>query len=140
MSGILSKWVVVQEHAVTPSDLDADGAVRPEILAGWLDAARTAYLDRCATLTELGKDAEWDFRTTAPAALPSDTDEIVVVTATAAEVQPAAITLSLRARSDRHVANARCTVRLLNGSEAIELGKGVRDELIALEHAAEHYN
>ena len=140
MSGILSKWVVLQEHTVAPSDLDTDGAVRADVVSAWLDAARSAYLDRCPRLRDLGRDAEWDFRTVGATPWAGAPDD-VAVTATAAEVQPAAITLSLRVRSDHRVVNARCVIRLLNGDgEAIGLGSGVRDELIALEHAAEHYN
>lgn len=140
MSGILSKWVVLQEHAVAPSDLDDAGTVRADVVSAWLDAARTAYLDRCPRLRDRGKNAEWDIRTASAAPLTGSPDD-VAVTATAAEVQPAAVTLSLRVRSADRVVNARSTIRLLNGDgEAVELGKGVRDELIALEHAAEHYN
>jgi acyl-CoA thioesterase FadM len=140
MSGILSKWVVLQEHAVAPSDLDDAGVVRADVVTAWLDAARTAYLDRCPSLAELGKNAEWNIRTVGPAPVSGSPDD-VAVSATVAEVKPAAITLSSRIRTADRVADARSTIRLLDGGgNAIELGNEVRDELIALEHAAEHYN
>jgi acyl-CoA thioesterase FadM len=140
MSGIVSKWAVLHEHPVTPSDLDDTGTVRTDVVTTWLDAVRTAYLDRCPRLAELGRNADWDVRTVGPAAVTGSPDG-VAVSATAAEVRPAAVTLSLRIRSADRTVDARSTIRLLDAEgNAIELGNEVRDELIALEHAAEHYN
>jgi hypothetical protein len=140
MSGILSRWVVLQEHTVAPSDVDDAGAFRAEVVAGWLDAARAAYLERCPLLGDLGKDADWDVRTVGPAPIEPSDGAGVAVSATAAEIQPTIITLSLRVRIFDRAVNARSTIRLLKNGEVVELGKGVRDELIALEHAAEEYN
>lgn len=140
MSGILSKWVILQEHAVAPSDLDDAGVVRADVVDAWLDAARTAYLDRCPRLAERGTSAEWAISTSGPAPLTGAPDG-VAVSATASEAKPAAIRLAMRIRSADRTVDARSTIRLLNADgTAIELGTGVRDELIALEHAAEHYN
>jgi hypothetical protein len=140
MSGIHTKWLVLQEHTVAPSDVDEVGAVRAEIVDGWLDAARKAYLAQCPLLTALIGTGALDIRTVGPAPL-YDALDGVAVSATAAEVQPAAVTISLRIRGADSVVNARSVLRVLGpDGQAIELGKAIRDELIALEHSAAHYN
>jgi hypothetical protein len=62
-----------------------------------------------------------------------------VVTATAAELRPTSFTISVRLRpidGDQEVPrNAAWVVSL-----PAELGTDIRDELIALEHAAQHFN
>src|SRR5262245_42785811 len=50
MSGIVSRWPVLQRHAVDSTDLDANGAVRTEVALGWIAAACDAYLERCTVL------------------------------------------------------------------------------------------
>jgi hypothetical protein len=51
------------------------------------------------------------------------------------------MTISLRIRGADSVVNARSVLKVLGpDGQAIELGKAVRDELIALEHSAAHYN
>jgi acyl-CoA thioesterase FadM len=134
---VLTKWLIYREYAVSPADLDASGEVLPAVVAGWLDDVRTDYLARCPLLTSLGTV---DVRTVGPARVVDALDG-VAVTATAAEVQPSAVTLSLRIRTADRTFDARSVVRVLDGDgQAVEFGKGVRDELIALEHSATHYN
>lgn len=145
MSRILSKWVVLEEHAVEESDRDADGVVTDEAVERWLAGARQAYLDRCERLYQPG--LELRSRLGAPA--PGERlgrPESVVVSATAAEVRPASFSISVRVRpidgEHEMPLNATWTVTLVDPAtgEARELGSDVRDELIALEHGAEHYN
>ncbi|HTD49742.1 MAG TPA: hypothetical protein VK771_04035, partial [Acidimicrobiia bacterium] len=71
----------------------------------------------------------------------------VVVTAGVTEFYPTSFTIAVRVRSyGRHdddvVANVRCVVDLEDPAtgEVCQLGDAVRDELIALEHAARHTN
>ena len=134
---MLTKWLIYREYAVSPADLDASGAVSPSVVAAWLDEVRGDYLARCPLLSALGTV---DVRTAGPAPVVDALDG-VAVSATAAEVQPAAVTLSLRVRTADRTFDARSVLRVLGADgQAVELGKGVRDELIALEHSATHYN
>jgi len=70
----------------------------------------------------------------------------VVVTAGVREVWPSSFAMAVRLRAvggDRDLAvNATCILRLVDPTtgEPRELGAEVRDELIALEHSAEHFN
>src|SRR5215216_4099579 len=50
MSGIMTRWPVLQAHAVTEHDLDAEGTISDDTVQRWVAAARLAYLDRCAVL------------------------------------------------------------------------------------------
>jgi acyl-CoA thioesterase FadM len=145
----VSRWPVLQEHPVTSSDLDADGVVRDESVARWVAAARSAYLDRCAALRRLreGSGLELQDRT---AGLPTGASlgrpAAVVVTAGVREVWPSSFAIAVRLRplgGDRDIAvNTTCVMRLVDpaSGEPRELGDEVRDELVALEHAAEHFN
>jgi hypothetical protein len=148
MSGILSKWSVLEERIASPEDLDTRGAVRTDVIDGWIDDACQAYLAQCAVLGEIREQnalaLQCDHPEIAPESL-SGRPTAVVVSATATEVWPDAFAISVRIRprdgdSDQAV-NVVCEVRLLDAAGApVELGTAVRDELIALEHAAPHYN
>jgi acyl-CoA thioesterase FadM len=148
MSGIMTRWPVLQEHAVTESDLDAEGTISDETVQRWVSAALLAYLDRCTVLR--AQERSGLVRSHRPGALPRGallgrpTD--VVVTASATEVRPTSFTISVRLRpggGDREIpVNATCVIGLedqLTG-EARELGTEIRDELIAIEHSATHFN
>jgi len=148
MSGIMTRWPVLQEHAVTESDLDAEGTISDETVQRWVTAAQLAYLDRCPVLRE--REQSGLVLRHRPCALPRGallgrpTD--VVVTASATEVRLTSFTISVRLRpggGDRELpVNATCVIDLedeLTG-EARELGTEIRDELIALEHSAMHLN
>jgi hypothetical protein len=149
VSGFASRWVVLQRHDVGPGDFDADGVVRAEVVDGWLAAARTAYLDKCVVLQSLRDQVGGELQ--ASVTQPPARDRIgaptaVLVTAGATELLPDAITIAFRIRplsgeGDDGI-NAACSVSLVDpdADQACELGNDVRDELIALEHAAEHVN
>jgi acyl-CoA thioesterase FadM len=70
----------------------------------------------------------------------------VIVTASTTEVRPSSFTIAVRIRplgGDHDVAaNVSCVVHLEDRAtgNAYELGKDIRDELIALEHSARHFN
>lgn len=143
MGGIMSKWVVLQEHPL------AGGAVSDETVQRWVAAARQAYLDQCQMLHETARAAGLVVRhrdATLPPGGSLGYPAQVVVTATASEVRPSSFTIAVRLRpigGDREMpANASCVIRLEEPATgaARELGTPVRDELIALEHSAQHYN
>jgi acyl-CoA thioesterase FadM len=139
----MSKWLVLQEYPVS------GGTVGDEAVERWVAAARQAYLDQCPVLHEAARAAGLVVRhrdgALPPGAALGHPAE-VVVTATASEVRPSSFTISVRLRpigGDREVpVNASCVIRLEDPAtgEARELGTPVRDELIALEQSAQHYN
>jgi acyl-CoA thioesterase FadM len=147
-SPFLSRWPVVQEHPVGPADL-VGAVVGDQSVARWVAAARSAYLDRCAALRRRQQEAGLELEVQS-ASLPPGASlgrpGTVVVTAGVRELWPSSFALAVRLRPvdgdrDRAV-NATCVMRLVDpaSGEPRELGDEVRDELIALEHAAEHFN
>ena len=53
MSSFVSRWVVLHRHSVDASDLDAEGVLRDDVLARWIEEARDVYLERCTVFTAL---------------------------------------------------------------------------------------
>jgi acyl-CoA thioesterase FadM len=149
MSGIITKWVVLQSHDVVSGDLDATGVVRDDVVVRWIEAARDAYLDCCSTLRETsgvsGRTVRCDLGAV-PAGAQFEGAASVSVSAGATEVWPDAFTLAIRIRgfgpADDFFCDLMCRVSLVDQEtrEPCELGNDVRDELIALAHAAQHYN
>jgi len=143
MSGFASRWVVLRHEPVAPGDVEDDGTVREIALRRWVDAACDDYLARCHRFGALAADARHAAHRELqlPGSLRSDAAS-VVVSARATEVWPAACKLSVRVRaSSDEVVDAACIVSLRDDTgAAVELGNDVRDELIALEHVAEHFN
>jgi acyl-CoA thioesterase FadM len=148
-SAFVSRWPVLQEHRVTAGDLDADGIVRDERVARWVAGARSAYLDRCAALRRVQQAAGLELQgrvAPLPPGAALGRPAAVVVTAGVREVWPSSFAMAVRLRpvdGDRDGAvDVGCIVRLVDPAtgEPPELGAEVRDELIALEHAAENYN
>jgi len=138
MSRILTKWVVLREY-----EMDGDSAVDDETLQRWMVAARDAYLERCVVLR--GSGLELRYRAGGvPSGGVLGHPRSVVVTASAAEVLPTSFTISVRMRpaDGEHdmPLNATWVVTAYGNDGPTELGKEIRDELIALEHSAEHYN
>ena len=148
VSEISTKWSVVQAHTASAEDLDAHGAVLTEVIDRWIDDACRAYLAQCTVLDEMrARDAlelECRHDAIAPGALAGGPTS-VVVSATATEVWPDAFAISVRIRprdgSSERPLNVASEVRLRDATGTpVALGNEVRDELIALEHAARHYN
>ena len=149
MSGIMTRWLVLQEHPVTEHELDADETISDEAVVRWVTAACAAYLEHCMVLRRVRDESGLVLRQR-PGALPRGallgrpTD--VVVTASASEVRPSSFTISVRLRpggGDRELpVNATCVIRLEDEvtGEVRELGDEIRDELIALEHSARQFN
>ena len=148
VSGISTKWSVVQEQTASAEELDAHGAVLTEVIDRWIDDACRAYLAQCTVLDAMrARDAlelECRHDAIAPGALAGGPTS-VVVSATATEVWPDAFAISVRIRpldgASEQPLNVVCEIRLRDETGTpVALGNGVRDELIALEHAASHYN
>lgn len=149
MNGFLTRWVVLRRQPVTGSDLGQDGVVADAAVRRWVDGAGSAYLERCAVLTRTRDEPGLALRCRA-GALPRGAllghPDSVLVSASASEVRPTSVTISVRLRpigGDVDTAlNATCTIVLENEAtgELCPLGEDVRDELIALEHSAEHIN
>ena len=149
MSSFVSKWVVLQRHAVGADDLDAGGGLRDDVVAGWIDAASSAYLQCCPVLHETAKGCGCVLRREtraipSGAQLGSATE--VNVSAGATEIWPTEFAIEVRLRTygsaDDVAYSASCMVSMVDPStgEAHELGDAVRNELIALAHAARHFN
>jgi len=145
----MTRWVVLQEHPVTPAELDGGGTVSDETVERWVAAARAAYLDRCAVLRQAQERSGFVLAYQCGvlprgALLGRPTD--VAVTASASEVRPDSFRISVRLRpggGDREMPlNASCVISLEDRAtgEARDLGTEIRDELIALEHSARHFN
>ena len=142
MSDIMTKWVVCQQHAV-----DTPGALTDDVVEHWIQEACNAYLDLCTRLHEI-RDVEGLALVTDVGSFVAATlgqpDE-VAVSANATEVLPASFTIGVKLRpfgdQAQAVMNVACVVTLQDMERAArELGTDVRDELIALAHAAQHYN
>jgi acyl-CoA thioesterase FadM len=149
MSSMSTRWSVVQEHDVGPADLDADGHVTLNAVGRWAASARAEYLAQCSILEatrdrsglELQLQNEGRPQTAALAGAAR-----VVVSATATEVFPTSFVIALRIRalgtgSDAPV-NIACAVRIVDPATGVPspIDDAIRDELIALEHAARHFN
>jgi hypothetical protein len=132
---------------VTGSDLDRDRMVDDAAVRRWVEDAGAAYLGHCAVLTRAEPGLALRCRAGAlPKGVLLGRPDSVRVSASASEVRPTSITISVRLRpigGDVDTAlNATCTVVLENEStgELCPLADEVRDELIALEHSAQHVN
>lgn len=145
----MSRWPVLLEHRVGPEDVDAEGAVRDEAVQRWVDGACSAYLGRCVVLARmLERDGLRLCRETTklPRGALLGRPAEVVATAGATEILPDRFTVAVRVRpigGDRETPfNAACSVHLEDPAtqEVRPVTDDVRDELIALAHAASHFN
>jgi hypothetical protein len=127
MSGIMSRWPVLLNHRVTHKDLDDDGAIRDE-----------EFLERSGLQLRRNTELQGRRLLGRPAS--------VITTAGVTEVHPNAFTIAVRLRpvgGDRETPlNQTWGVRLEDPrtGEVQLLTDDIRDELIALAHAAEHFN
>ena len=149
MSSFVSKWVVLHRHAVGGDDLDATGVLRDDVVVGWVDAASSAYLECCPVLHETAKLCGCVLRRetrAVPTGAQLGAATEVNVSAGATEIWPTEFAIEVRLRThgsaDDVAYSASCMVSIVDPStgDAHELGDAVRDELIALAHAAQHFN
>lgn len=149
MGEIVTRWVVSREQPVEAGDADAAGVIADKAVERWIEEIRDSYLECCPVLRNRASDlaADLGFRTDR---LPPGSwlghPTSVLVTAGVSEVRPESFTLAVRIRplgaeAARPVA-AGCAVELIDRAtgQPLPLGDAVRDELIALEHAARHLN
>jgi hypothetical protein len=150
MSSFVSRWVVRREHRLRADELTADGIVRADAVEQWIGDARDEYLAQCRVVAELIAASNLTLHTRI-GALPEPEfwghPTMVVVSAGVNEVYPDSFRMAFRVRSYGQadadvVANLTGAVSLVDPTtgEPCELGDAVRDELIALEHAARHTN
>jgi acyl-CoA thioesterase FadM len=143
----VSRWVEVREFTVAPADLSVEGGVHAEAIDRWLTETRAAYLEHCVALRELQERSGLKLR--AHFDVPPDPERFgspttVIVGVGATEIHPTSFTMAFRVRAidaDGDTAvNVTCAVSLVDPGTggACELGDDIRDELIALEHAASH--
>ena len=144
MSGVMTRWSIGLDRQVGPDDLDPEGYVTAETLGRWLAEAVEAYLAQCH---ELHRHAAGYTLVRRPGRQPRASllgrPAEVLITASATEIRPTEFFVSIRVRpygGDIDLPlNVTCRVSIEDHSgEPIELGTAVRDELIALEHAAEY--
>ena len=138
-----------REHAVGAGDLDDNGIVRDDCIGTWVAAAVTAYVDCCPLVQDLAGDDGVELRQM-PASVPAGATlggpASVLVSAGATELHPTSFTVAVRIRpiggEHDHPANATCVVRIedVATGEPRELGNDIRDELIAIQHAARYSN
>jgi acyl-CoA thioesterase FadM len=142
-----SRWVVLRKFEVGASDVDSDGVVRAEAIDRWLAETRSAYLERCVVFRGFQEGSGLELRAhlhDAPAPKRFGRPTAVIVGAGATEIRPTSFTIAFRLRpadgDGDDAINAACEVSLEDPAtgEARELGTDIRDELIALEHAASH--
>jgi hypothetical protein len=145
--GVMTKWSVLREQHPGVEEYDAGGAVQVESVERWIDDACRTYVAQCDALelrrAREGLELTWRHDPMPGGAL-AGRPTSVFVSASATELWPNAFAISVRLRaldgtSDRPV-NVVCRVELRRDGEAVELGDEIRDGLIALEHAARHYN
>jgi hypothetical protein len=147
MSSIMTRWSVMEEHRVGVGDRDACGAIADAAVERWVRRACASYLDQCAGLQQRRRDEGWELTedlSSVPTGDALGSAPEVFVSASATEVLPASFVIGVRVRtvesSDDRIFNVRCEVRLVDGDRTIDIDTSIRDELIALEHAARHYN
>jgi hypothetical protein len=144
LSGFATRWVVAREVAVTAVDLDADGLVTDAALERWIVGACDAYLERCTVLRAMREES--DLTTSVRVGKQPGTERLhgavgVLVSVRATEFFPDWFVVAVRVRGPDGVVDTTCEVRLEDAAgNAVPLTDDVRDELIALEHAAAHVN
>jgi hypothetical protein len=149
MSGIVSRWPVLEQHAVDTTQLDVDGAVRADLACEWIAAACDSYLQRCPLLQNDSEPDDLEIQCS-PVALPagalSGRPTSVAISVGVSEFFPTSFTMTIRIRpfggEDDRVVNLARDVTIANVAtgDAQPLRREVRDELIAHAHAARYTN
>ena len=142
MSGFATRWVVAREFAVAPGDFGPDDGLLDSVIEGWILAACDEYLEHCAALRAVREAGGLTTGVRIGARngmerLRGATDVLVSVRAT--EFLPDVFRLAVRVRGPDGVVDTTCEVRLEDAAGTpVALDESIRDELIALEHAASH--
>jgi acyl-CoA thioesterase FadM len=131
---ISTKWPVLLQLPIAATDVGADGRLTNSAITLAFDAACAAYLDECTTLDRT--TIEVVDVTIAPGA-PVAVDEPVTIATGAVEIYAERFTIAARIRSvgEQAAADVRASVLVVSG-----VTDEIRDELIALAHAARYYH
>ena len=135
-SEIFTRWPVVVSRAVTPADRDADGRLTEAAIERLFTEGRAAYFDECATIDGSTVDVR---QTKVQPGRAAVSDDGVTVAVAVVEVFPDSFTMTARMRPDGPsdgegiAATAWCSV-----SPGGTVSTAMRDELIAMAHAAKH--
>lgn len=145
MSGFVTRWSIGHDLPVAATDLDADGYPTAEAVGAWLTGAVDAYLAQCH---ELGRQAAFYNLTRRMSRQPRGSllghrPTHVLVTASATEIRPNEFVVSVRVTpfgGDEDLPiNVTCRVSIEDSSgDQLGLEQAVRDEIVALEQAAEY--
>jgi hypothetical protein len=147
---MVSRWSVVAEHQVDAADMDAGDAASDRFRDGLIDSAVRGYLAQCAALDEQRRQAGAELRVGAGGprgALRLRGASTVMVLASTVEVMTTSFIVAVRIRPSGGEAegggeplDVRCAVGLVDAATGgpLVLDRAIRDELIALEHAAGH--
>jgi hypothetical protein len=135
-SEIFTRWPVVVSRAVTPADRDADGRLTEAAIERLFTEGRAAYFDECSTIDGSTVDVR---QTKVQPGRAAVSDAGVTVAVAVVEVFPDSFTMTARMRPDGPsdgegiAATAWCSV-----SPGGTVSTAMRDELIAMAHAAKH--
>jgi acyl-CoA thioesterase FadM len=143
-SEILTRWAVALEIPVEETDLDEDARVGREVLVGWFELARKAYLERCPSLADgslepRAKALEMSQR--GPVGYP----DTVLIATSVTELGETWFTMRCRLRSllGSHdvVADGRCTMEVtdMDTGDPIPVPEQVRKDLLTLEMNAQFH-
>ena len=149
MGTIHTRWPVARDHAVEPDDLDSNGDVSDAAIERWISHACTTYFEQCQVLERTraadGLELRLEARATATARRLEPSPAVLVSIGTT-EIFPTSFVVALRLRpihGDRDdPMDVTRVVRLVDPvtGEPHAITDEIRDELIALEHAARHFN
>lgn len=147
---MVSRWSIASEHRVDAADLDGGDAASNRFRDGLIESAVRAYLAQCTALDEQRRQAGAELRVGAGgprAALRLQGASVVTVLASTVEVMITSFIVAVRIRPSGGEAegggeplDVRCAVGLVDAGtgEPLLLDRAIRDQLIALEHAARH--
>jgi hypothetical protein len=146
--GFMTRCSVLHRHDVDDVDRAHDGTISDAAVGRWIARAISAYLDQCTRLHQrraaAGLALVDEVELSAPAAALGGPPQ-VAVSASATEVFPTSFVIGVRIRAvggDDALLVAASTIRLEHpDTHAVHpIDDGIRDELIALEHSARHFN
>jgi acyl-CoA thioesterase FadM len=145
---LMTRWSIGLDRTVGEADRDADGYVTAEVLGRWLSEAVDAYLAQCEQLHRQVAQAEGYTLVRRPSRQPRASmlgrPSEVLVTASATEIKPTQFFITIRVRpfgGDEDLPlNVTCRVSIEDSvtGEPLELSSAVREELVAIERAAEY--
>ena len=134
MVGMLSRWPVVIPVSVGASDRDEQGVLTEAAILRMFEQARRVYLDECSTVDA----GSLEVTQAAVQRGPAPASDEITISVSVVEVYDDRFTMNARLRSDdggEIAGAARCS--LMTSSPVT---REMRDEFIAIAHAAQHYH